>query len=115
VADGTRVGAVARRWSRGGAVTKREDGRNFGGRDRDRTGDPLLAKHGFIARVEPGTRFEFEQEPVSPGVWLPSHFAVRSRSKVVCLFSHQTEEDDTYFDYYPAQTSTSSAAKDPSH
>lgn len=68
---------------------------------------------GFIARVEPGTRFELEQEPVSAGIWLPSHFAVRSRSKVVFLFSHQTDEDDTYFDYHPAQTSTSYAAKDP--
>jgi hypothetical protein len=65
---------------------------------------------GFFARVEPGTRFELEQEPVSPGIWLPSHFAVRSRSKVVFLFNHQTDEDDTYFDYHPAQTSTSSAA-----
>jgi hypothetical protein len=64
---------------------------------------------GFIARVEPGTRFELEQEPVSTGIWLPSHFAVRSRSKVVFLFSHQTDEDDTYFDYHPAQASTSSA------
>lgn len=59
--------------------------------------------HGFIARVEPGTRFEFEQQPVSPGIWLPSRFAVKSRSKVLFLFNHQTDEDDTYFDCRAAQ------------
>jgi hypothetical protein len=57
----------------------------------------------FIARVEPGTRFELEQEPVSPGIWLPSHFAVRSHSKVMFLFNRQTDEDETYFDYHPAK------------
>jgi hypothetical protein len=30
--------------------------------------------------------------------------AVKSRSKVVFIFSHQTDEDDTYFNYHPAQT-----------
>lgn len=59
---------------------------------------------GFIARVEPGTRFELEQVPVSGEIWLPSHFAVKSRSKVVFLFNRQTDEDDTYFNYRPAQT-----------
>ena len=61
---------------------------------------------GFIARVEPGTRFEFEQEPVSPEIWLPSHFAVRSRSKVLFLFNRQTDEDDTYFNCHAAQHAT---------
>ena len=64
---------------------------------------------GFIARVEPGTRFEFEQEPVSAEIWLPSHFAVKSRSKVLFLFNHQTDEDNTYFDYHAAQHVTSPA------
>lgn len=64
---------------------------------------------GFIARVEPGTRFELEQVPVSGDIWLPSHFAVKSRSKVIFLFNHQTDEDDTYFNYHPAQTQKSSA------
>jgi hypothetical protein len=68
---------------------------------------------GFIARVEPGTRFELEQVPVSGDIWLPSHFAVKSRSKVVFLFNHQTDEDDTYFNYHPAQTQESSANPSP--
>ena len=59
---------------------------------------------GFIARVEPGTRLELEKIPVSGDIWLPSHFAVKSRSKVMFFFNHQTDEDDTYFNYHPAQT-----------
>jgi hypothetical protein len=62
---------------------------------------------GFMARVEPGTRFELEKIPVSSDIWLPSHLAVKSRSKVVFFFNHQTDEDDTYFNYQPAQTAAS--------
>ena len=62
---------------------------------------------GFIARVEPGTRFELEKTPVSNDIWLPSHLAVKSRSKVVFFFNHQTDEDDIYFNYHPAQTAAS--------
>lgn len=58
---------------------------------------------GFIARVEPGTRFKLEQIPVSGDIWLPGHFAVKSRSKIVFLFNHQTDEDDTYSNYHPAE------------
>jgi hypothetical protein len=38
---------------------------------------------GFIARVEPGTRFELEKIPVSSNIWLPSHLVVKSRSIVL--------------------------------
>ena len=58
---------------------------------------------GFIARVEPGTRMELEQRPVSSGIWLPSHLVVRSHSKVVFLFNRQTDEEQTFFDYQPAK------------
>ena len=34
---------------------------------------------GFLARVEPGTYFELEKEPVGDGVWLPTHFAMRAQ------------------------------------
>ena len=60
---------------------------------------------GFVARVEPGTRFLFEQQPVSSDIWLPSHFAVNSHSKVMFIFNRQTDEDDTFSDYQPAQNS----------
>src|ERR1700739_3122298 len=59
---------------------------------------------GFIARIEPGTWLELEKIPVSSAIWLPSHLAVKSRSKVVFFFNHQTDEDDTYFNYHTAQS-----------
>ena len=60
---------------------------------------------GFIARVGPGTRFELEKIPVSSDVWLPSHFAVKSHAKVMFFFNHESDEDDTYYNYHPAQKS----------
>ena len=54
---------------------------------------------GFLARVEPGTRFELEKMPVTGDVWLPTHFAMNSRSRILFLFSHKTQEEETYFDY----------------
>jgi hypothetical protein len=62
---------------------------------------------GFIARVAPGTRFELEKIPVSSDIWLPSHFAVKSRSKVMFFFNRETDEDDTYFNYHPSQSAAS--------
>ena len=55
---------------------------------------------GFLARVEPGTRFELEKMPVSKDIWLPKHFSVRSHARVLGLFHHHTSEDDTWFDYH---------------
>jgi hypothetical protein len=54
---------------------------------------------GFLATVEPGTRFELEKMPVADGIWQPKHFSVRSHSKVLLVFHHQRGEDDTWFDY----------------
>jgi hypothetical protein len=54
---------------------------------------------GFLARVEPGTEFEVTQQPVGPGIWLPTHFTIRSRSAIVFLFHHHTDEERTYFNY----------------
>ena len=61
---------------------------------------------GFLARVEPGTHFELEKVPVEPSVWLPSHFAMRSRAKILFFFSHKTEENDSFFDYRKAPIHT---------
>ncbi|HVW86517.1 MAG TPA: hypothetical protein VHB50_17645, partial [Bryobacteraceae bacterium] len=54
---------------------------------------------GFLATVQPGTYFELEKAPVAGGIWLPKHFRVQSQSKVLSLFRHDTQEDDTYLDY----------------
>lgn len=58
---------------------------------------------GFLARVEPGTRFELEKAPVSADVWLPKHFSMRARAKVLFLFRHNGQEDETYFNYHKAR------------
>jgi len=57
---------------------------------------------GFLARVEPGTRFELDKMPVADGIWLPSHFAMRSFSKIFFLFHHHSQENETYFNYQKA-------------
>jgi hypothetical protein len=57
---------------------------------------------GFLARVEPGTRFELEKMPVSDDVWLPKHFSMKSHAKVLFFIHHQQQEDETYFNYHPA-------------
>ena len=62
---------------------------------------------GFLARVEPGTRFELEKTPVTDGVWLPKHFAMKSRARILFFLRNNRQEDDTYFDYHrPTQSAT---------
>jgi hypothetical protein len=58
-----------------------------------------VAVEGFLARIEPGTRFELEKMPVASGVWLPKHFAMTSRARILFLFTRKQREDETYFDY----------------
>jgi hypothetical protein len=54
---------------------------------------------GFLAQVEPGTRFELEKMPVGNRIWLPEHFDMQSRAKILFLFSYHKHDDETYFDY----------------
>src|SRR4051795_1009131 len=54
---------------------------------------------GFLARVEPGTRFELENAPVAGGGAVASHFSMKSDAKVLHMFDHSSQEEDTYFDY----------------
>jgi hypothetical protein len=54
---------------------------------------------GFLARVEPGTRFELEKMPVGNGIWLRRHFAMRSRAKILFLFSRDGQEEESYSNY----------------
>lgn len=56
---------------------------------------------GFLAQVEPGTRFELEKSPVVGGTWQPSHFSMQSHAKVLFLFNRSSSQDNTYFDYRP--------------
>jgi hypothetical protein len=56
---------------------------------------------GFLARVEPGTEFDLQNMPVGNGIWQASHFSMRSQAKVLFMFNHNSQEDDTYWDYQP--------------
>jgi hypothetical protein len=55
---------------------------------------------GFLAEVEPGTNFEVEKRPVSSDIWLVSHFSMRSNARIMLLFPHRGQEDDSYFGYH---------------
>jgi hypothetical protein len=57
---------------------------------------------GFLARVEPGTQFELEKMSIEDGIWLPKHFAMKSRAKILFLFSQRKVKDETYFNYRAA-------------
>jgi hypothetical protein len=57
---------------------------------------------GFLAEVEPGTRFEVEKRPVAGDIWLASHYSMRANAKVLLLFPHRDQEDDSYFNYHKA-------------
>jgi hypothetical protein len=52
----------------------------------------------FIAEISPGTRFLLEQAPVTKKFWLPEHFSIEVKARVLWLkksYSH----DETYRDY----------------
>ena len=54
---------------------------------------------GFLAQVQPGTRFELEKMPVDDGIWLAKHFSMRANAKILFMFNHSDQEDTTFFDY----------------
>ncbi len=64
---------------------------------------------GFLARVNPGTRFVLEKTPVSGGFWLPKHFSMNVQAKIVGIFAHNTSDDETYSDYRLAPATVASA------
>lgn len=57
---------------------------------------------GFLAVVEPGTQFEVEKTPVSGDIWLTKHFSMKSNARVLLLFPHRGQEDDSFFNYHKA-------------
>lgn len=54
---------------------------------------------GFLAKVQPGTRFELEKRPIGNGVWAPSHFSMHANALVLGFFSHKTQQDQVFSDY----------------
>src|SRR5215469_6149079 len=67
---------------------------------------------GFLAEVEPGTQFEIEKTPVSGDIWLTSHFSMKSNARVLLLFPHRGQEDDSFSNYHKA--AQDSPGKEPS-
>jgi hypothetical protein len=55
---------------------------------------------GFVAKVRPGTEFELDRMPVEGDIWLPKHFMMKARAKILFLFNHNSSEDDAYYDYH---------------
>lgn len=55
---------------------------------------------GFVAKVEPGTRFELEKMPVEGDIWLPAHYSMSASAKVFDLLPHHSQEDESYFNYH---------------
>jgi hypothetical protein len=55
---------------------------------------------GFLARVDPGTKFTLDKEPVDDNVWLPTYFSMQVNSKILGLFSHNSSEQDTFSHYH---------------
>ncbi|MGH9687185.1 MAG: hypothetical protein ACRD5K_08855 [Candidatus Acidiferrales bacterium] len=54
---------------------------------------------GFLATVEPGTRFELEKMPVGNGIWLRKHFSMHSHAKILFFFSHNGHEEEMFSNY----------------
>ena len=55
---------------------------------------------GFVAQVQPGTRFELDKAPVEGDIWLTTHYSMKASAKVLFLFPHHSQEDDTYTNYH---------------
>jgi len=60
-----------------------------------------VSMYGFIAKVEPGTRFILEQQPVSENVWLPKRLQVNVHVTALGLFNESSTEDDSFRNYQP--------------
>lgn len=55
---------------------------------------------GFLAAVQPGTRFELDRAPVTSGIWEPTHYTMAADAKVLSVFNKRDHADETYFDYH---------------
>lgn len=58
---------------------------------------------GFLAKVQPGTKFRLDQEPVAEGLWLPTHYSMTARARVLFFFSKNSDEEESYSGYRPAE------------
>ena len=66
---------------------------------------------GFLAQVEPGTRFVVEKSPVEHDIWLTKHYSMRASAKVLFLLPHHSQEDDVYSHYHRQPSSPADTAR----
>jgi outer membrane lipoprotein-sorting protein len=52
----------------------------------------------FFAQVKPGTEFTLEQKPVEGNLWLPGHFLMTVKARVL-LSSRASADDEVYSNY----------------
>jgi hypothetical protein len=57
----------------------------------------------FIAKVNPGTRFELEQAPFG-NFWFPKHFVQTVRASVFGIYGYRSREETFYSNYRPIAT-----------
>jgi hypothetical protein len=61
-----------------------------------------VSMEGFLAPVQPGMRFELDQVPVSEDFWMPVHFSMKTRTKVLFFFSKTRDVEAMYYGYSSA-------------
>lgn len=68
---------------------------------------------GFLAQVEPGTRFEIESSPVELDIWLTKHYSMRKRRQKSCSWSLTTLKKMTLFQHHHPTPSPVTKFEDP--
>jgi hypothetical protein len=58
-----------------------------------------VSVYGIVGRVNPGTRFILDQEPVSSNLWLPKRFQVEVRATALGFISQSSSREEVYSDY----------------
>jgi hypothetical protein len=56
---------------------------------------------GFLAKVEPGTRFVLEQAPVRNELWLPVYFSETIHAQALGIIQERKVTEERYSNYRP--------------
>jgi|SRR5581483_2400688 len=59
-----------------------------------------VSLYGLIGKVNPGTKFLLEQEPVSSSLWLPRHFKMQVSATALGFINQDSSSEETYTDYH---------------
>ena len=54
---------------------------------------------GMIGKVNPGTRFILDQEPISTNLWLPKRFQIQVRATALGFINQDSSREEIYTDY----------------